>query len=319
MDAFPPMDSGATTSGGMPNPGRTRPHRSAMPFREAETGASVEALADAEMEMSAEIVPGALLEVGSNPEWETRDLVVPRHYLALNLDPEPLELERRGASGIVRETLMPKSFWVNPHGRPFSHRVARKNRFGLVALTPDLVSRLTGRDEVELRLAYGIADPQLYHLTRALIGEVHAGFPGGPIFAQSVVTALAAHLIRSHGVEPSTRPPARRGLTQAQATRVVDFIEARLVDGITVKEMAAEAALSAAHFSRLFKAKMGETPYRYVMRRRVERARTLLDSGDRRVGEVARLIGFSGTSHLTRQFKQHFGITPRQFQREARR
>jgi len=124
-----------------------------MPFREAETGASVEALADAEMEMSAEIVPGALLEVGSNPEWETRDLVVPRHYLALNLDPEPLELERRGASGIVRETLMPKSFWVNPHGRPFSHRVARKNRFGLVALTPDLVSRLTGRDEVELRLA----------------------------------------------------------------------------------------------------------------------------------------------------------------------
>ncbi|HHP7239691.1 helix-turn-helix domain-containing protein [Longibacter sp.] len=290
-----------------------------MPFREAETGVPVEALADAEMEMSAEVVPGALVEVGSNPEWETRDLVVPRHYLALNLDPEPLELERRGAGGIVRETLMPKSFWVNPPGRPFSHRVARKNRFGLIALKPDLVTRLTGREEMETMLAYGVADPQLYHLTRALIGEVRAGFPGGLVFMQSVVTALAAHLVRNHGVEPPTRPSVQGGLTQQQTNRVIDFIEARLVDDITVEDIAAEAALSAGHFSRLFKAKMGETPYRYVMRRRVERARTLLDHGDRRVGEVARRIGFSGTSHLTRQFKHHFGITPSQFQQEARR
>lgn len=292
--------------------------QSVMPFREAETGASIDALADAEIEVSSEVMQGALVEVGSNPEWETRDLVVPRHYLALNLDAEPLELERRGAGGVVREILVPDSFWVNPPGRPFSHRVACRNRFGLVALHPELVTRLTGRDNVEVKLAYGVSDPQLYHLTQALIADARQGNPSGPAFSQSVVTALAAHLVRHHAVEPFSSESTSGTLTRSQIQRVIDFVEEHIANNIAVEDMASEAALSPAHFSRLFKAKMGETPYRYVMRRRVEHARNLLSNGERRVGEVAHAIGFSGPSHLTRQFKQHFGLTPSQFQREAR-
>lgn len=279
----------------------------------------MDALADAHIDLSVEVLPGLLVEVGENPDWETRDLVVQQHYLALNLDAEPLELERRSAGSVVRETLLPNSFWVNPSGRAFSHRVARRNRFGLVVLHPELVTRLTGHDNVEVKLAYGVSDLQLYHLTRALIAEVRQGNPGGPAFSQSVVTALASHLVRHHAVESSTGESASGKLTRTQVRRVVDFVEEHIAENIAVEDMASKAALSPAHFSRLFKAKMGETPYRYVMRRRVERARNLLANGDRRVGEVSRMIGFSGPSHLTRQFKQHFGITPSQFQREVRR
>src|SRR5262249_57238776 len=92
-------------------------------------------------------------------------------------------------------------------------------------------------------------------------------------------------------------------LPRGRLRAVVEYIEEHLSAGPSLAEMAAVARLSAYHFARQFKAATGLPPHRYVIARRVERARQLLRAGaDLSLAEVAGCAGFSDQS----QFSQHF-------------
>jgi AraC family transcriptional regulator len=82
--------------------------------------------------------------------------------------------------------------------------------------------------------------------------------------------------------------------------------------------MAAVARLSAYHFARQFKAATGVPPHQFVILRRVERAKLLLQGGDLSLAEVAAHAGFSGQSVFCHHFKRLVGVTPRQFRMSAR-
>src|SRR5262249_61776476 len=77
--------------------------------------------------------------------------------------------------------------------------------------------------------------------------------------------------------------------------------------------------LSASHFARQFKAATGLPPHQYVIARRVERARQLLQAGtDLSLAEVAVHAGFSDQSQLSHHFKRLVGVTPGRFRTPAR-
>ena len=83
--------------------------------------------------------------------------------------------------------------------------------------------------------------------------------------------------------------------------------------------MAAVARLSVYHFARQFKAATGLPPHQYVLARRVERAKQLLQGGgDLSLAEVALHAGFSDQSVFCLHFKRLVGVTPRQFRMSAR-
>ena len=83
--------------------------------------------------------------------------------------------------------------------------------------------------------------------------------------------------------------------------------------------MAAAACLSPYHFARQFRAAKGLPPHQYVIARRVERARLLLQTGsDLSLAEVAADVGFSDQSQLCHHFKRLVGVTPGQFRTSAR-
>ena len=89
--------------------------------------------------------------------------------------------------------------------------------------------------------------------------------------------------------------------------------------GLTLEQMAAAAHLSVYHFARQFKAATGLPPHQYVILRRVERARQLLQAGtDLSLAEVALHAGFSDQSQLSHHFKRLVGVTPRRFRTPAR-
>ena len=95
-------------------------------------------------------------------------------------------------------------------------------------------------------------------------------------------------------------------------------IEDHLDAGLTLEQMAAVAHLSAYHFARQFKAATGLPPHQYVILRRVERAKQLLQTGGGfSLAEVAARAGFSDQSQLTHHFKRVVGTTPRQFRKSA--
>jgi AraC family transcriptional regulator len=97
---------------------------------------------------------------------------------------------------------------------------------------------------------------------------------------------------------------------------IQELIESRLDADLTLQELAAEIGYSRSHFLRMFRATTGMTPHRYVLKRRLERARHLLEHVDLNIAEVAIMCGFSSQAHLTLAFRKEYGITPTEYRRQ---
>jgi AraC family transcriptional regulator len=126
---------------------------------------------------------------------------------------------------------------------------------------------------------------------------------------------LIRHLLAPRRLERGRDGALPRGRLRA----VVEFIEEHLNASPTLEELAAVARLSVYHFARQFKAATGLPPYQYVILRRVERAKQLLQAETGlSLAEVAVHAGFSDQSHLSHHFKRLVGVTPGQFRVPAR-
>src|SRR5256885_16804030 len=92
--------------------------------------------------------------------------------------------------------------------------------------------------------------------------------------------------------------------------RARDAMDRGYAEPLDVRAVAAVAHISAAHFSRCFRAVFGETPHRYLQRRRVERSMFLLRETDRSVTDVCFDVGFTSLGTFSRTFREIVGKTP---------
>jgi AraC family transcriptional regulator len=167
-----------------------------------------------------------------------------------------------------------------------------------------------GPGTVEFAPVRGTSDPVVAHLALALRADDEAGSPGGLLFAESVATALAAHLLSRYAHSASS-PPVRGGLAPSDLGPAIDFIRSNLGLGLRLADIAGAVGISPFHFSRLFKRSTGLSPYQFVLRERVGEAQRLLARGDCTIGEAALCVGFGSQSHLARHVRRHLGVQPR--------
>ena len=92
--------------------------------------------------------------------------------------------------------------------------------------------------------------------------------------------------------------------------RARDLMDREYARPLDVGALARAALMSSAHFSRQFRATYGETPYTYLMTRRIERAKALLRGGDLSVTEVCVAVGCSSLGSFSARFTQVVGETP---------
>ncbi|MBD3783315.1 MAG: helix-turn-helix transcriptional regulator [Micrococcales bacterium] len=92
--------------------------------------------------------------------------------------------------------------------------------------------------------------------------------------------------------------------------RARDAIDRRFTESLDVDALAAVAFMGRAHFIREFKKVFGETPHRYLQRRRIERAMTLLRTTDTPVTDVCMAVGFSSLGTFSRTFTEVVGVPP---------
>jgi AraC family transcriptional regulator len=226
---------------------------------------------------------------------------------------EPLRFEVKGARGFRPAVIEPGAVWICPAGESFTHRVAQQNSFALVTVDPHRFATLTAGPEgaaPALRRDYNLRSPALEHVVRALVVEADRGGPGGLPLVDALVAAVSHAMVQLAGVRAAPAPVARGGLAPAARRRVLELIEARLVTGVSVEELAREAGLSPTHFAKAFKTSLGRPPHQFILARRLERARQLLGAPGARLSEVALSAGFADQAHLTRLFKREFGVTP---------
>jgi AraC family transcriptional regulator len=105
-------------------------------------------------------------------------------------------------------------------------------------------------------------------------------------------------------------------LSPIQQRMVTEMIEQSLERGIALADLAAACGLSVGHFSRAFRRTHGMPPHRWLLHRRVEKAKILLLNRRVRIAEVAAMCGFADQSHLTRVFARLAGQSPGRWRQE---
>lgn len=127
------------------------------------------------------------------------------------------------------------------------------------------------------------------------------------LYAETLCTLLLHNLMLGlqsrHEELPSQLSPQKFQL-------VCDYIEDNLAQNISLVELANLANMSQYRFARAFKAKMGLSPYAYVLERRIAAARSLIKESELSLAEIAYDTGFSSQAHMTTTFKKRLGVTP---------
>jgi AraC family transcriptional regulator len=171
--------------------------------------------------------------------------------------------------------------------------------------------------EVELRASRKFSNPRLSALVAAVRAEMVAGFPNGRLFLDSVEQAMAVTLVNGHAVRHRPVQLYRGGLGSARLRKVKELVHAKIEDDLSLDEMAQSVGLSTAHFARMFRKSTGETPHQFVLRQRVERARTMLRAPDARVLDVAVACGFKTQQHFAQVFRDVWGVSPTEYRQDT--
>lgn len=113
------------------------------------------------------------------------------------------------------------------------------------------------------------------------------------------------------------RIAAQRLSDLARLRRVRDRIDREYAQPLNVEALARDAHMSAGHLSRRFRLAYGESPYAYLMTRRIERATALLRRGDLSVTEVCFAVGCSSLGTFSTRFTELVGMPPSAYRRRA--
>ena len=167
-------------------------------------------------------------------------------------------------------------------------------------------------DLVSTRLRGGceFQDPSLAAVLREMVAEIERGCPNGALFAESLSIGVLLQLCRTRGARsaPASRETGR--LSAVQWGRVNDLITSELGNDLSLTSLSNVLGMSKPHFVRLFRRTAGTSPHRYVMQKRVERARQLVMASEVPLVEVASEAGFASQSHLNQAFQKAYGMTP---------
>ncbi|MGW9331134.1 helix-turn-helix domain-containing protein [Bosea sp. NPDC055594] len=214
------------------------------------------------------------------------------------------------------ETATPSRMVVVPSG--VESRWAIDGSRKIIILTiPDTTARLvlgsssTGkiREALIPLCADSIVDPFVEDLIGRMWGCSDGGHAVDRHMADGILMTLLAVLIkkadRFRFEEPLIAFPKWR------LARVVDYVDAHLDQSISLEDLSNAAGISRTHFVRSFRNQTGETPHRWLMKRRLEKAKDLLQSTGEDLPQIASKCGFSSQSHLCTAMKAAVGMTPK--------
>lgn len=204
-------------------------------------------------------------------------------------------------------------------------------------------SRLTGQIAGKLELLSLFIDPTFLHNVGNAHALDHAHAPcltgSSDFLTRALAQELSCHLKYSSRIEPlvadgaaclmttrlmqllSRSDSANRSAGELSAYRlrmVLEHIDSNLGRDITLSELAACAELSAARFCHAFRNSTGLSPHRYLIARRIERAKVMLCGKSADITEIALRLGFNSQSHFTAAFRTATGLTPMRYMKQNR-
>lgn len=164
----------------------------------------------------------------------------------------------------------------------------------------------------------GCPDPIMVGLAQTLVAAMEQPGAGTGLFVDCIALAFHAHILHTYGNVPVGQVSRRGGLAPWQLRRACEFIEANLDGGPSITEVAGVCGLSTNYFAKAFKQTTGAPPHAWLLMRRVEHAKRLLNETSLELAEIAVACGFVDQSHLSRTFMKREGCSPGKWRRLRR-
>lgn len=177
------------------------------------------------------------------------------------------------------------------------------NAFGV---REDFQPSLIGRDFRPLARN----DPYLAQLAQMFLGLHRLADRPEPEFVEGIGMALASRTLQQCFSRSEPGPKSRSGLPPATVDQVTSYVDDHLSDVIPVRDLARKFGLSPDHFARRLKISVKMSPKQFMLRRRMEKVRELLSSGNYNVTQAGQEVGFDDPSHLNRCFRNVYGYSP---------
>jgi AraC family transcriptional regulator len=235
-----------------------------------------------------------------------------RHNVSMQVG-RPLLVTSRCNGESVRRLQVPGDVKIVPPGVPRVWETESSTVKLSMYLSPALMFSTADAmgvdpDRVEIAPQLHVRDPRIEHIGWAVKAELETPEPLGRLYGDGLGLALAAHLLRKY--VPARTVSDTGKLSHRRLARVFDFVQTNISSDLSLCELAQIAGVSPSHFKTLFKQTVGVPVHQYVIRRRVEYAAELLQSGDPPLADVALQAGFSNQSHMARCMRRIMGITP---------
>jgi AraC family transcriptional regulator len=260
-----------------------------------------------------------LVEQFQNPAGEGKTYYKDEHAICLSLAPRPVRfLQIKG--GKTHAGLYGKGdICITPAKTSFFARWDRDDQYLQIRIAADFIQNVAvevlemNPDRLELIPEFRTRDRQIEAMGMMLLAELQQEDLGGRLYLESLTNLFAVHLLRQYSVRQPRLAMYEGGLPERQLVVVLDYINEYLARDIRLADLAQLVGMSQFHFSYLFKRSLGKPPYQYLLQQRIERAKQLLKQTDKSVIDIAFLCGFNSHSHLSKQFRQLTGMTPKAF------
>jgi AraC family transcriptional regulator len=223
-----------------------------------------------------------------------------------------ITVTRRVNGGLRQETYRRGDISILPMGFSCAGR-AEVDEYLAIHLEPTLVERIAPdvtAARVELTPQLKLRAPFIANIGAWLLDEAASSGASGRLYAESLATALAVHLVRHYSSANPVIREGKGGLAPRHLRRVIEYIHDQLDRDVSLAALAETTDLSLFHFARQFKQAMGCTAHEYVIEQRIIHAQALLRTTTLPIAEIALRIGCANQQHFSTLFRRRTGITP---------
>jgi AraC family transcriptional regulator len=195
------------------------------------------------------------------------------------------------------------------------------NRLAILFISQDSIDRvaadagLDGRYR-DLQTPLLVDDDLIRHTMLEMLSECSTGSPMSSLLIDSAGSHVTAHLLARYS--RATQSKAASGMVPWKLKRALDYIEEHIDQDFGLQQLSGLLDMTPHYFCRSFRKSVGMPPYRYLVTRRIERAKELLATTDKDVTEIALEVGFSSHSRFTTAFRRFVGYAPRTYRNSVR-
>jgi AraC family transcriptional regulator len=260
-----------------------------------------------------------LVEEFHHPAGEGKMLYPNEHVICLSLAPRPVRLLQIQGDKSYTGLYEKGDLSITPAAAPFFARWDGDDRFLQMRIDSQFMAQVAiealamNPDRLEVIPTFRTRDPQLEAIAILVLTELKQENLGSRLYIDSLANVLAVRLLRQYSASKPQLAVYAGGLPQRQLQQILEYIHAHLDRDIKLADLAGSIGISQFHFSHLFKQSIGISPYQYLLQQRIERAKQLLKQTDRSIIDIAFCCGFNSHSHLSKQFRQLTGMTPKSY------